>query len=247
MIKNLLLLFLFLLLLNSASGQKEDNTWYFGRNAGLDFSGDTPLPLHNGQINTYEGCSTISDGAGNLLFYTDGMKVWNRTHMLMKNGTGLAGHPSSTQSGLIIKKPGSETLYYVFSIDTKDYWFEVGSFALRYSVVDLSVENGLGEVINKNVLLHAESCEKLAALPVPRPGAPVSVRPPVTTPVPSNGVPSGFTSRCRRTLPRPPGLRPSALTRKSDGESEVPRREISAVSSPRAWRGRRGSPMPSLP
>ena len=57
------------------TAQKEANIWYFGRNAGIDFSAGNPTALTNGQLNTFEGCSTISDKDGNLLFYSDGSTV----------------------------------------------------------------------------------------------------------------------------------------------------------------------------
>ncbi|MEX0361238.1 MAG: hypothetical protein AB3N10_09680, partial [Allomuricauda sp.] len=58
--------------------QLEAAIWYFGQNAGLDFRSGTPVPLTDGALNTREGCATISDAAGNLIFYTDGSTVWNR-------------------------------------------------------------------------------------------------------------------------------------------------------------------------
>ena len=42
-----------------------------------------------------------------LLFYTDGMTVYNKNHVIMPNGNFLTGHSSSSQSGVIVKKPGS--------------------------------------------------------------------------------------------------------------------------------------------
>jgi len=65
--------------------QKEANIWYFGENAGLDFNSGVPVALLDGQLNTREGCATISDKNGNLLFYTDGITVWNRSHKIMQN------------------------------------------------------------------------------------------------------------------------------------------------------------------
>ena len=68
----------------------EGNIWYFGYGAGLDFNSGSPVALHDGQINQLEGCATIADSDGNLLFYTDGMSVWNCAHGVMPNGTGLS-------------------------------------------------------------------------------------------------------------------------------------------------------------
>lgn len=103
--------------------QKEASNWYFGRNAGIHFNDNgSVVPLPGGQTQTAEGCSTISDTDGNLLFYTDGRTVWDRNHQVMPNGdyfngTGLLGDPSSTQSGIIIPKKNNPNIYYVFTVD----------------------------------------------------------------------------------------------------------------------------------
>jgi hypothetical protein len=86
------LVFLIGLLSTFGFSQGEANIWYFGQNAGLDFNGGSPVALTNGQLATDEGCATISDTNGQLLFYTDGITVYNKNHSIMANGTGLTGH-----------------------------------------------------------------------------------------------------------------------------------------------------------
>ena len=106
--------------------QAEASHWYFGNGAGLifDISAGTVTPTADAAstINTNEGCSSISDVNGNLLFYTDGRNVWDKNHNIMPNadyasGTGLYGDPSSTSSGLIVPKPGNPNQYYIFTVD----------------------------------------------------------------------------------------------------------------------------------
>ena len=104
-----LLTFIFILNSLIIFAQGEANIWYFGENAGLDFNSGSPIPLTNGQLNTFEGCSSFSDSSGNLLFYSDGTTVWTKDHTIMLGGTGLKGDPSSTQSAMIIPKPGNTT------------------------------------------------------------------------------------------------------------------------------------------
>ena len=48
--------------------QKEAAIWYFGVNAGLDFNSGSPVALTNGKLSTAEGCASIADKNGNLLF-----------------------------------------------------------------------------------------------------------------------------------------------------------------------------------
>lgn len=102
--------------------QGEANNWYFGQNAGISFNTSPPSVLFDGELNTNEGCSSISSSNGDLLFYTDGRTIWNANHDIMPNadyfgGTGLNGDPSSTSSGLIVPHPTQDNLYYVFTVD----------------------------------------------------------------------------------------------------------------------------------
>jgi len=119
---NKLLCFLFTLLSIGLYAQGEANNWYFGNGAGVNFNTNPPSAINDGQLNTNEGCSSISDENGQLLFYTDGRTVWNRNHQIMSNanyfgGTGLLGDPSSTSSGLIVPHPTNDDLYYIFTVD----------------------------------------------------------------------------------------------------------------------------------
>ncbi len=158
--KRTILFFLFFICCIGVFAQKEAAIWYFGRNAGVDFNSGTPVALTNGALNTLEGCATISDTNGNLLLYTDGITVWNRNHQPMPNGTDLLGDPSSTQSGLIVPKPGEPNIYYIFSLDD-----EAEVNGLRYTVVDMNLDGGLGDVTaEKNLLLRTPMTEKITAV-----------------------------------------------------------------------------------
>lgn len=139
--------------------EQQTNIWYFGHNSGLDFSTGSPQSITGGQVNTGEGCATMSDANGNLLFYTDGRTVWNRNHVVMTNGGGLMGHPSSTQSAVTVPDPTNPALYYVFTVD-----YSGGSRGLRYSIVDLSLSAGLGSVTTKNILLMSNTTEKIGVV-----------------------------------------------------------------------------------
>src|SRR5690606_2425500 len=94
--------------------QNENTKWYFGNHVALEFMTNPPTLLNNSAMNVYEGCASIADAAGNLLFYTDGMTVWNQQHTVMANGTGLNGVGSAVQAAIIIKQPGNATIYYIF-------------------------------------------------------------------------------------------------------------------------------------
>lgn len=142
----------------SARSQNEGMNWYFGKKAGLNFSTSPPTILTNGMLVTQEGCSTMSDPNGNLLFYTDGDTIWNSTHNIMANGTGLFGHNSSTQSALILKQPGNNNIYYVFTAGVQN-----NNTGTCYSIVNMNLAAGLGSVTVKNAPLFANSTEKLTS------------------------------------------------------------------------------------
>jgi len=150
-----------LLLSITAYAQHEADKWFFGQHAGLDFFNGAPVALYGGAIATNEGCATISDVNGNLLFYTDGVTVWDRSHQVMPNGTGLMGGISSTQSSICIPLPGSTTIYYLFTVD------EIGGpNGFRYSIVDMSLNGGNGDIDTtaKNIFVLANVTEKLTAM-----------------------------------------------------------------------------------
>ena len=55
---------------------------FFGYNNGLTFS-TNPFTSILGGLYTFEGCESISDENGNLLFYSDGKNVYNRNNNIM--------------------------------------------------------------------------------------------------------------------------------------------------------------------
>ncbi len=149
-----------LLISYAGFSQQETSSWYFGVLAGLHFQGTVVTATPTNTLITNEGCSAISDPAGNLLFYTDGLTVWDKLHNVMPNGTGLLGGASSTQSALIVPQPGSNSLYYLFTVD------EIGGpNGFRYSIVDMSAQGGNGDVTNtKNISVLNNVTEKLTAV-----------------------------------------------------------------------------------
>lgn len=145
--------------------QQEASNWYFGENAGIRFdaAAGTVTALTDGQLNTREGCSSISDANGNLLFYSDGTTVYNRNHSVMLNGNGLLGNPSSTQSAIIVAKPNDPTIYYIFTVDT-NFPASQPDDGLNYSEVDMTLDGGLGGVTIKNSNLLSICSEKISAV-----------------------------------------------------------------------------------
>ncbi len=160
------ILYLLLLICSAfAKAQLESSYWYFGINAGIDFSSGTAVAIDNGQLVTGEGCATISDEFGNLLFYTDGSLVYDANHVIMPNGSGLKGNSSSTSSAIIVPLPGNSDIFYIFTVDTDDLVYR-DTEGLHYSIIDMSLNGGTGDIdiSNKNINLLPITSEKLTAI-----------------------------------------------------------------------------------
>jgi hypothetical protein len=158
--KKLILALTYCFFASGVIAQHEADKWYFGVNSGVDFTTGSPMVLTDGMIVTNEGCASVSDAFGALLFYTDGITVWNSVHQVMPNGTGLMGGISSTQSALVVPKPGSSGAYYIFTLD------EIGGAnGFRYSIVDMSLQGGLGDITAvKNVPVQNNVTERITAI-----------------------------------------------------------------------------------
>lgn len=156
------LVFLLSFFLISNAFTQQGNIWYFGYKAGLNFNTPKPEILTNSALMTDEGCATIADINGKLRFYTDGTTVYNNQHKAMPNGKDLKGDPSTSNSAIIIPKPGSNDIFYIFTADACE---NLNAKGYNYSEVDMTLNGGLGDVTsNKNVPLYAPSTEKLTAI-----------------------------------------------------------------------------------
>ena len=144
--------------------QKEAYNWYFGAHVGMTWN-TTQTIVHNGKIlsgmptplpssmmtDTPHGPFCISDTYGNLLFYSDGITIWNREHNVMTNGDGLYGGNFSLQS-IVIPYPSQPDKYIVFSTSGSS------NYTFSYSIVDMTASGGLGAVTaEKNIFLTGGS------------------------------------------------------------------------------------------
>jgi gliding motility-associated-like protein len=165
-----LLSYLSLLMLVGANlpawGQRENTNWYFGANAAVNFpAAGTPAAVAGSVMNTSEACASVSDAAGQLLFYTNSETLWNRANQVMVNGANLGGHNSCSQGALAVQNPGNNQQYYVFVLDAAENLLAGG---LKYSLVDMTRQAGLGEVIQSRVQVSsARLTEKITAVPHP--------------------------------------------------------------------------------
>jgi hypothetical protein len=151
---------LFVLCTSHLFSQGQYNNWYFSYFYAISFNSGSPVIINGSAMASDECSATISDASGNLLFYTNGNSIWDRNNNLMPNGTGILSVGDVQQSVLIVPLPNNNNLYYVFSIGgTSGLWPR----DLRYSIVDMSLNNSMGDVTLKNILLDSDVTEKLTA------------------------------------------------------------------------------------
>lgn len=134
------------------------NVWHFGNHAGIDFNEQPPVALNNSAMDAPEGCAIVCDRNGDVIFYTDGDKVFDKTDTQIDSGIG--GDPAASQSAIIVPVPGDETLYYIFTTQAIN---GTALFEVRYSLFDLKLNAGNGGLQQKNVLLFSRSTERITA------------------------------------------------------------------------------------
>lgn len=162
-----LTILLLLPLLSSAQyNLPQNNIWTYSSGYGLDFNSGTPVPF-TVPLRSLGGSATLANSAGSLLFYTQGDTIWNKNNQVMANGAGLiapytsnVGGSQAEQGQLIIPVIGQPNKYYVFSMETNaDFLFGVDPAACKlfYSVVDMTLNSGLGDVVTgqKGILLDS--------------------------------------------------------------------------------------------
>ena len=153
---------------NLSSAQHQGNNWAISDSIMLNFTADSIIVsnsvLHATDLahSPDEPMATISDTSGQLLFYTNGFTVWNRSHQVIMNGDSLLCNSSVTNGVVILPMPDSLFLYYIFYINRL---IGQGTDGINYSVVNMNLDGGLGGLTMKNVSLIPDiTMEKLTAV-----------------------------------------------------------------------------------
>jgi gliding motility-associated-like protein len=143
-------LFIAIILLNIATAQNQANIWYFGHYAGLDFNSGVPVNTNEIHAGSGDAMSVMCDTSGNFLFCFNGEMIWNREGDFMPNGLNIIGDRRAAMGALIVQQPGSDHLYYLFSVDYR----QAQDIGMHYSLVDMNLDGGLGDVTSeKNIPL----------------------------------------------------------------------------------------------
>lgn len=167
-------LFLLFIAFNSAAfGQNQNNVWMLGyqtiyKEFGINFN--------NGNADTFSverpmsfnwTNASICDSNGNLLFYTNGIYAANKNHDTLFNSNDfnpgdLTDELGNTNHGLIITQgsiilpfPEAYSRYYIFSVSGNKIYppsgYDIQPIALKYAIVDMSLDGGLGGLAYKNI------------------------------------------------------------------------------------------------
>lgn len=151
----------------TVKSQTQNDWWYFGSGAGLHFAQTGAVPDLSSTMYAQEGCASMSTPLGELLFYTNGNEVYDTTHQVMPNGIVGIGvfSISSTQSSLIIRKPNSNHLFYIFTTVQPEGGAYQDTTGFRFSVVDMHLNGGLGDVVDtlRKVRVRLRTQEKVTA------------------------------------------------------------------------------------
>ncbi|MBL7811657.1 MAG: T9SS type A sorting domain-containing protein [Bacteroidetes bacterium] len=142
----------------SVSAQKEAWNWFLADSAGIQWiNGKTPISNDWYNLKGEEGSGGISDSLGNLLFYTNGVDIYNAKHEKLNKDFDLGGDWSSTQGKLILKHPESD-YYHVF---TNKY---IGWQQSRLYHTAFIIENDTAKFIVKKEILQTLISEGIAAV-----------------------------------------------------------------------------------
>lgn len=155
-----ILFLLFILFTNASIAQYTNNVWCFGDSAGIKFNNGTPTFFTSSADGRGTSVS-ICDSSGNLMFYGNTNNIalyllgslkegilFDKNHQKMIGGDTLIGGVWYHEM-VIVPKPKSDSFFFVFSIDLTIYKY------LFYQEVDLKLNNGLGQVVQKNVVLDS--------------------------------------------------------------------------------------------
>ena len=176
---NILIIVLLIIGISLKAQNKYGYQWHFTNHNIMDFRNNTllldiiqPSPFYN----TGNFSSNICDKeTGELLFVSGGCYVLNKKFNIIKNGDSINSQLTYTswcrvnagdgtfpmyQNNIILPYPDSSSKYFLFNLDfdtINSPKLVLLPFHLYSNIIDISRENGLGEVIEKKKVIINDS------------------------------------------------------------------------------------------
>lgn len=144
----------------------DKDLWIFGNGASLKFDSPNPNPYALSDdflINSIEASATGFDQNGNLLFYSDGEKIWNFKHEVIFDE--LKGAKDATQGVTIFRSDSNDKNFFLVSSNIVNQ-FDEGAYLYK-----LSFNNNPDGEVNPNpqFLDSSKNCfERVVVLPSSR-------------------------------------------------------------------------------
>ncbi len=160
---------------------KHGNTWVIGQ-GGQNYPAGTLIDFNKNpaQVSLFEkrvsvsgGTTTcMSDKNGDLLFYSNGCAIWNKNHNLIPNSENIfpngqyfgCTNPDSDASGIfgaiILPAICNDSIYYYLNLEISlEIYLQNTPVAvnLKYSVLDLEENNGIGAVTQKLIPILSDT------------------------------------------------------------------------------------------
>ncbi|MFL5729846.1 MAG: T9SS type A sorting domain-containing protein [Cytophagaceae bacterium] len=145
--------------------------WYFGNQAGLNFTAGAPTVLAGGATDwrAFETTSTICDQNGNVVFYTDSYRLFDAAGTVIST---LNGGCSSTQSSVCIPDPANiANRYYLFTANVDDggggdrpasttnlgiHWYYIQKSGLSVSILAGPVKVANHDEVSEQITLSSD-------------------------------------------------------------------------------------------
>jgi hypothetical protein len=167
--KNIAIIGIILFYASTIYAQKEDYVWAIGYESTwvgttgetIDFNFNPPkIDSVVRGVGKFRASSAMCDSSGNLLFYTNGRKICNKTGTLLSNSNNLTTCDTvvgcyAPQSTLILPYPNHPNQYILFAHNytTINYngLTQYVTLPFRYSIIDATIPQGIGTIIQKNL------------------------------------------------------------------------------------------------
>lgn len=172
---------------SSSDSKASKRWWYFGHNARLDFGVNGSYPtasaIGNRPEQSNEGVTTVSDRKGNLLFFSDGLNIWDRNGNLMPvaswsanynqhcddlpgkfplKSQGLCGSVTATQAVASFPIDKEETKYIVVA-NTANAGDKAKYGTLYWSMIAFDNANPNGQIVLRNLAVAPDGMKNYAS------------------------------------------------------------------------------------